>query len=176
LEFTQESEQVIQQISLAQSATRQKGYELQQQEVMKELMLQIAKIDAEVQSKERRLQAQMAEQDGLGKINDAELSRKKTSEELDIALEQKRIEQNLLEVKAEVDAVVAKAQAVSPDLVAALQAFADKALAERVAQSMSPLAILGGKSIADVFSNLLKGTVLGNVLQNTNLLSHDDEA
>jgi major vault protein len=175
LEFTQESEVVLQQIALAQSSTRQKGYELQQQEVIKELDLQLAKINSEVQAKESRLKANLAEQENLNKINEAELKRRQESEELEITLEQKRLEQELAQMKAEVDAVVAKAQAISPNLVSALQAFADKALAERVAQSMSPLAILGGKSVADVFSNMLKGTVLGNVLQNTNLLDNDDD-
>ncbi len=175
LEFTQESELVLQQIAQAQSTTRQRSFELQQQEVTKELDLQLARIQSEIQTKETYLLAQLTEQDNLTKINDAELKRRQDTEELDIALEQKRLEQNLLEMKAEVDAVVAKAQAVSPNLVSALQAFADKALAERVAQSMSPLAILGGKSVADVFSNMLKGTVLGNVLQNTNVLPDDED-
>jgi major vault protein len=175
LEFTQESEVVLQQIAAAQSTTRQKTFELQQQEVTKELDLQLARINSEVQASETRLRAQLAEQEKLSQINDAELKRRQSSEDLEIALEQKRLEQSLLEMKAEVDAVVAKAQAVSPNLVSALQAFADKALAERVAQSMSPLAILGGKSVAEVFSNMLKGTVLGNVLQNNALNEDFDE-
>jgi len=33
-----------------------------------------------------------------------------------------------------------------------------------MAESMAPLSIIGGKSIADVFANLLKGTVLENVI------------
>jgi len=60
--------------------------------------------------------------------------------------------------------VVQKAHAVSPELVAALQAFGDKALAEKMAESMAPLAILGGNSVAEVFSQLLQGTILENVL------------
>lgn len=137
--------------------------------------MQLAKINSEVQAKESRLKANLAEQDNLNKINEAELKRKEANETLDIALEQQRLEQELAQMKAEVDAVVAKAQAISPNLVSALQSFADKALAERVAQSMSPLAILGGKSVADVFSNMLKGTVLGNVLQNTNQFDNEED-
>jgi major vault protein len=49
---------------------------------------------------------------------------------------------------------------VSPDLVAALQAFSDRALAERMAESMAPLAILGGESVSDVLGRLLQGTPL----------------
>ena len=78
---------------------------------------------------------------------------------------QKMLAQRLEELKAQVDAVVNKAEAVSPDLIAALQSFSDKALAERMAESMAPLSILGGKSIAEVFANMLKGTKLEDVIK-----------
>jgi major vault protein len=79
---------------------------------------------------------------------------------------QKEAELYIQELEAEVKAVVEKANAVSPDLIAALQAFSDKALAEKMAESMAPLAILGGKSVAEVLSNLLKGTIVEKVLNN----------
>ncbi len=44
------------------------------------------------------------------------------------------------------------------------QAFGDRAMVERVAQSMAPLAILGGKSVAEVLASLLKGTASERVL------------
>ncbi len=46
-----------------------------------------------------------------------------------------------------------------------MQAFGDKALAEKLAESMAPLAILGGKSIAEVFAQLVKGTTLEGILK-----------
>jgi hypothetical protein len=51
---------------------------------------------------------------------------------------------------AHVKAAAEKARAFSPDLIAALQAFGDRALAEKMAESMAPLAILGGESVSDV--------------------------
>jgi len=69
------------------------------------------------------------------------------------------------ELKAEVEGVVDRAKAVSPDFIAALQAFGDRALAEKLAESMAPLAILGGKSIAEVFAQLVKGTKLEDILK-----------
>jgi len=54
----------------------------------------------------------------------------------------------------------------SPDLITALQAFSDKAVVEKMAESMAPLAILGGKSVAEVLSNLLKGRIVEKVLNN----------
>ncbi len=42
-------------------------------------------------------------------------------------------------------AAIEKVKAISPDLIAALQVFGDKALAEKMAESMAPLTILGGE-------------------------------
>ena len=77
----------------------------------------------------------------------------------------RQLEQQLTQMEGETQAVVRKAEAVSPDLIASMQAFADKALAERVAETMAPLAILGGRSISDVFGGLLQGTPLEGVMQ-----------
>ena len=80
-------------------------------------------------------------------------------------INQKLIEQEIEELRAQTEAVVNKANAISPELIAALQAFSDKALAEKMAETMAPLSIIGGNSIAEVFANLLKGTVLEDVLK-----------
>lgn len=164
LEFTKESEGINQQISLAQSETVQKSYDLQIAESEKELSFTLSLLESEVQKRQKTLSAQLKDQENLNLISQSEINREKEREEMLITLAQKELEQRITELKAEVEAVVAKANAVSPNLIAALQAFADKALAEKMAQSMSPLAILGGKSVAEVFGNLLKGTVLSNVL------------
>jgi major vault protein len=164
LDFTQQNENIVRQIAETQSETRQKTVELQKAETTKNLELELAKIDASVQSEWKKINANLSNQEVLSKIQEAELQRKKDAEQLGLDVQQQKLVQELQKIKAEVEAVVSKAGAVSPDLIAALQAFGDKALAEKMAESMAPLAILGGKSIAEVFGNLLKGTQLGNVL------------
>jgi hypothetical protein len=104
------------------------------------------------QGRDRRRAAQArrwAEQALLDKIGAAELARQRATLDQELAIAQQRLAQRLEELRAEVEAVVSKAGAVSPQLVAALQAFSDRALAERMAASMAPLAILGGKSAAE---------------------------
>ncbi|HAS45813.1 MAG TPA: hypothetical protein DCS93_35355 [Microscillaceae bacterium] len=167
LEFTQQSEEINQQIASTKSDTTQKQFDLEKKESKKELEVILAKLDMEIQSKQRQLEANLAEQDSLTQIKDAELARKQKEEELVLEIAQKELHQELELLRAEVQAVVNKAEAVSPNLIAALQAFADKSLAEKMAKSMSPLAILGGKSVAQVFTNMLKGTKLANVLESS---------
>ncbi|AFM03574.1 Shoulder domain protein [Bernardetia litoralis DSM 6794] len=175
LEFTQENEAITRQIAATQSETKQKIYDLQKQETQKLLEVTLSKIESEIISKERHLQAKLDEQKSLNQINDDELSRQKAINNLELEKAQKQLEQFILEEQTEVEAVVAKAKAVSPDLIAALQSFSDKELAQKMADSMAPLAILGGKSIADVFGNLLKGTQLSSVLSSLKLPENTEE-
>lgn len=164
LEFTQQKETISQGISTAQATTQQLTLDLEIQDVKKRLELNLAKIESEVAGQKKGLEAKLAQQTSLDKVNAAELGRQKAKIDLALAITQQELTQHIEELKADVEAVVNKANAVSPQLVAALQAFSDRALAERMARSMAPLAILGGKSVADVFGQLLKGTVLEDVL------------
>lgn len=97
-------------------------------------------------------------------IADLELQRTVTKRETEIALDKKAQETRLTMLQAEVQAVVDKAKAVSPDLVAALSAFGERAMVEKVAQSMAPLSIIGGDSVIDVLRKLLEGTNLAKQL------------
>jgi major vault protein len=164
LEASQEKERIKQRLAEAEDETQQLLLRLQTGEAQQRLLLNLAKIEAEAEARQKQLETKLADQETLDKINTAELARQRAEHELELELARRQLEQRLEEVKAEVAAVVDKASAVSPQLVAALQAFSDKALAEKMAESMAPLAILGGHSIADVFSQLLKGTVLENIL------------
>lgn len=86
------------------------------------------------------------------------------SADLDRLVAQGALDQRMTALGAEVRAVVDKAGAISPDLVAALQSFGDRAMVERVAESMAPLAILGGDSVVEVLAKLLRGTPLAKAL------------
>ena len=164
LEITRETEEIKQQIAQVQAETSQKGLTLEIEEVKKNLELALTQIASEIHTEDSRLSAKLAQQDKLSDISKSELERHKLEREQELMLAEKLLHQKLVEVKADVDAVVAKAGAVSPELIAALQAFSDKHLAEKMAETMAPLAIIGGKSISEVFSNLLRGTPLEDIL------------
>jgi major vault protein len=165
LDVTQQTEALNRQIAEATAETSQRLIALQMAETEAQMQLALTQIESELATAERRLTARQSEQALLGDINEAELARERAKFDLEIKVAQERLAQRLQQLDGEVKAVVAKAEAVSPDLVAALQAFADKALAEKMAESMAPLAILGGKSIADVFAQLLQGTNLEEVIK-----------
>ncbi len=164
LALKQQKEQMTQQMLTASAKTTQLELELEIARVGIQMELNLAQINNELMLETQRLNAEMAQQASLDKINQATLARRKAEQEVDLALTQAQLQQELEQLAATVKATVEQAQAVSPQFIAAMQAFADKALAERLAESMSPLAILGGNSVADVFSQLVKGTILERVL------------
>ncbi|OQY49188.1 MAG: hypothetical protein B6242_00055 [Anaerolineaceae bacterium 4572_78] len=160
----EEKETIKQSIEKIQAVTKQIRLTLAKDTTGKELELALAKVESEVQTAQKKLDAKSAEQNTLDEISEAELARQKAESDHELAVMDKQIAQRIEYLKAEVEAVVSKADAVSPQLISALQGFSDKALAERMAESMAPLAILGGKSVADVLTQLLKGTALEHVL------------
>lgn len=165
LVFTKEVETINQEMAATKSETHQITLELEKVEVAKELEVELARINSSFQSRKEQLEAQLKEQQQQLEINRLKLAQEKENQELELQMAQKALEQQLQEIQAEVDAVVKKAGAISPDLIAALQAFGDKALAEKMAETMAPLSIIGGKSVVDVFANLVKGTKLEKVLK-----------
>ena len=164
LEQTREREAINQEVDAIQASTRQKKLVLQTAEIETVHQFDVTKINAELDSRKRRLEGERADQDGLDAVHDAKLARQKRSSELELETADKQLNQRLRELEAEVKAVADKAEAVSPELIAALQAFGDRALAEKMAESMAPLAILGGESVAGVLARLLEGTRLAKVL------------
>jgi major vault protein len=164
LDLARETEATRQQIQELESATRIASLAQRLRELEQAARVQTAEVTQEAELKRLRQAAEQAAQATLDAIHQAELSRRGAASKLDLEVSRAEMEQRMAELQAEVRAVVEKAQAVSPDLVAALQAFSDRALAEKMAQSMAPLAILGGESVAEVLARLLKGTPLANAL------------
>lgn len=165
LDYVEQSENIKQKIAALKASTTRQDLDLQIEETKSQLLLSMEKLQSEILSQQKALDARLQNQETIAQIKEKELMRKRNEANLDAEIEQKRLELRLEELKAEVAGVVDRAKAVSPELVAALQAFGDKALAEKMAESMAPLAILGGKSITEVFAQLLKGTNLEDVLK-----------
>ena len=97
--------------------------------------------------------------------NDEDLAR--LAKQHALQLKKEKIEQRLeqIERESETKAVVDKTNAVSTDMIAALQNFGDKALLEKASESFNILSIIGGRSIADVVGNIFKGTKLDSLFK-----------
>jgi major vault protein len=175
LVFTKEVESLNQEMAVTKSETHQVGLELEKVAVNKEMEVELTRINSAYQTQKEQLDAKLKEQQQQLEINRLKLAQEKDNQALQLETAQMLLEQRLQELKSDVDAVVQKAGAISPDLIAALQAFGDKALAEKMAETMAPLSIIGGKSVVEVFANLVKGTKLEKVLNIAAERDSDDE-
>lgn len=144
--------------------TYKKSMEIKKLELQEQLELAVLEITKETTQQNMKYEAKVSEQESLSKIFVAELKRLRDKDDHRLSVAKKDIDLALLEVQGNAKALVEKAKAITPDFIAALQSFANKDLAGKMAESMAPLAILGGKSIAEVFNNLLKGSFLEKCL------------
>ena len=112
--------------------------------------------------------AELASQGVLDMIKTAELNRKKSEAEFNLAT--KKAEADIEKAKQEAYAktIVEIMKAVSPDLIAAMNSKANADMLEAVSGAMAPYAIANGESIADTVNKLLRGTSLESIIENFN--------
>jgi major vault protein len=164
LAFIQQSESYKRQVAETNAETRRRNLELQAESAKQQLAFDLAQIEAAAKTQAENAKNELDATKARGDVATLELQRTVTKRETEIALDKKAQENKLAFLQAEVQAVVDKAKAVSPDLVAALSAFGERAMVEKVAQSMAPLSIIGGDSVIDVLKRLLEGTNLAKQL------------
>mgnify|MGYP001604185961 FL=1 len=164
LEKTRRTAAIDEEIADVQAKTASKKRELECSKIGEELKLALAKVDSDLKAAEARWLGREAEIKRLYTESSTGLARTKAEKEQELALAQQVQKQLLEKLTAEVDAVVKKAAAISPELVAAIQTMGNQYLAATMAKEMAPLAILGGESITDVLGRLLKGTGIADVI------------
>ena len=137
----------------------------------KELAVDLQREDNEKQVTEAKKSVVVLTEEIKDTTMKAEVGRKQLNFAANLEKQKEELELKLTHIKAEVDAVVNKGKAISPQLIAALQALGDKNLVSSLSENLSIWGHLGGKSVVDVMQNLLKGTKLENI--NT-LLNRND--
>lgn len=96
-------------------------------------------------------------QASLSEIEIKKLERQKAGTDQDLSVALSKIEHIIKSNDADAEALVKKMTAITPDLIAALQAQGDKDLAIKLAESVGAHALLKGNSMADVLAQLAQG-------------------
>lgn len=157
---TRRLEEVQREVADAKSKTSLHQSELSLAKLRKDWEMRLAQITADAKAADEQLANQMAALTKEGQLATGRRELKKADAEQDHVIAEQTQQLRIDLIKAEASALVEQAKAYGPDVVAALQSFADKDLAGKLADSMGPLAILGGNSVIEVFQKLIKGTVL----------------
>lgn len=176
LSFIQESEAIKRQVAETNAETLRRSLELASEKAKLQLQHDLtviesnAKAEAERIAKEREAQDaraanELAAEKQQAEVSAVQLEVQKASDAQRLEQERLKQELELQKLTAQVQGLVEKAKAIDPQLIAALQAFGEKAMVEKVAEAMAPLSILGGGSVVDVLKKLLEGTNLAKQLE-----------
>lgn len=98
-------------------------------------------------------------------IADAERARKEKDNDLELAHKKQMLELEATREAAAAEAMRTVLAALGPDLAAALNAKGNQEIVGRIAESIAPYAIAGGKPVSRAVSELLRGTTLESVLE-----------
>lgn len=99
-------------------------------------------------------------------IQKAQLARDKAADEARIATEKELAAIEEAKQKAYAETVAKMFEAISPDLVAALESQANAQVMSGLGQAIAPYALAKGESAADAINTLLRGTSLEKTLKN----------
>ena len=164
LEMTRVQEAVNQERDALVAKTIINKAKLENEKLEAHLKTALATLDAEKQKNV----ADAAVREAVEAINNleaqAKLGREKAVADQKLAQMTASIELELRQQLEATNHLVQRAEAIKPDLIAALQSFGDKATVRQMAESLAPMALLGGGSVADVVSKMLKGTGFENVI------------
>jgi hypothetical protein len=147
-------------MELIDAETKKIRHDLEKASLLREQELMLLSTEKEKIEKEERLKIQLAEQLLNNQISQEKVKGEHDKIRLNLSYRKSELIMRLEELKAQTDAWNSRMSNVSPHLVAAISDFANKDALARVAESMAPMALLGGKSVAEVIQGLLKGTVL----------------
>lgn len=164
LTHTIRNEQIKQKIAEVTSATKHHSLAIQEEDLKKQLALDLATLHSNATTAIEDAKAAKAKEEALNEVETLKLGRERLAKDQALGFEEKALELRVGMIKAEVEALVERAGAISPDLIAALGSFGERAMVEKVAQSMAPLSIIGGGSVTEILAKLLAGTTLAKQL------------
>jgi len=164
LEYTRSAEIIKQQTADAQALTINHQIEIRKEQVKKQLDLDVFMAENATKAALAQGETDATRTRMAIAVDTLRLEQEERQNASEIELERLRIGSRIVELKAQVQAIVDKAGAVSPNLIAALTSFAEHESIERVAQAMAPLAILRNSGVNEVLGKLLAGTPLAKHL------------
>lgn len=132
---------------------------------IKQFELAIAAQKAKDEEDKRKYQIEQDIQLIKDAIADAERVRREKDNDLELAHKKQMLELEATREAAAAEAMRTVLAALGPDLAAALNAKGNQEIVGRIAESIAPYAIAGGKPVSRAVSELLRGTTLESVLE-----------
>ena len=144
-------EEIKRELLTAKEETRELTFQLQLADTNREHQLTVKNSEDYLKEERTVHTGKLDIQDILNAIASSELKRREASDTQVLENAKKESEIRVHETKG-------RAEAITPELITAIQSMSEKELAERLAKSLGPLTILGGESVVDIAKRLFAGT------------------
>jgi major vault protein len=170
LSYMKQIEEIKQETALARFETTVKDLDLKTDEGKRRLLFDLATVESNAQVTVEKFKHEFAVAENSRLLNSKCLEQEKDSKDLEFQFVTAEAELRMREMEAEVQAVISRGKALDPALFAALNAFGERAMVEKIAEAMAPLSIIGGgkKSVVDILGDMLAGTSFASHLRTTN--------
>ena len=160
LALAEEQELITQKLESVRATTTIQKVNLQKSVLKETAALSLAELTKEIENFKTKQLVETEKQKIIDISNEAELARLQLGTTQALAKLKEEQALKLAAEEAQTKNLAERTKSLTPDMVAAMTRFADMALAEKMADSMAPMALLGGKSVKEVLSGLLLGTGL----------------
>lgn len=169
LTLAEEQEAITQKLEILHAETSVQRAQLQTKVMAEQMAYTMAQLEQEAKSLKTQQMVEAEKQTVINISNQAQLDRSKLEYDQELVKQKESLALKLEEIQAETNSLAERTEAVTPDLIAALQRFSDMALVEKMSESMAPMALLGGKSVKEVLSGLLNGSGLEKLVSTVGL-------
>lgn len=163
-EVTQELEDLARKAAGLEAETLAETLHLNTETAKQRLEHNLFVIEADAKAESEKIAKTLEQEEARTKVDEIVRGRfsmnVKAESEADVLRQAAKIQLTEKETQAAID----RLKAIEPGLIAALQAFGDKALIEKVATAVGPLTVFGGESATDIIGKVLKGTPLARHL------------
>lgn len=160
-----ELEKLSRERSIATEETAVQAAQLNAASTERSHSLTMGRLVAEAEEIDRRHRDDVDRQGFINEVHENELKRVRAKADLETQVQSDRQTLRLSELEAKTIAEERRIAAVTPDLIAAMQVMGQSEFAAKLTSELSPLAILGGESVADVAARLLGGLGLDKVFE-----------
>ena len=149
----------------AEEVTSKEESVLLEARIKREESIKLLEAGASNTVKEFELSSEENQQEVLDNILNGELSRRKLSEGLNTYVAEQNLHLRVRELNAHAKAEIDRINAITPDLIAAMQALGNTELVGKISENFSLMSILGGTSLAEVAQRVLQGTSLEDTIK-----------
>lgn len=133
--------------------------------IKRDLGLALERFESDMAQTVKRHAMALADENAAAEQQEVENERARATRVMESEMARLDAQVRMLELQAEVQAVVEKAKAISPQLVEALNTFGERAMVERITTAIGPMSLFGGGTVPEIVTKVFAGTPLAKYLK-----------